>query len=56
MVSEASVPLSDQIYYLPKSAFGRGEKRDDGGQREREGVIPIISESSYPPEGRCWNE
>lgn len=48
MVSEATVPLSDQIYYLPKSAFGRGEKRDGGGQREREGAVPVISESSYP--------
>lgn len=56
MVFEATVPLSDQIYCLPKSAFGRGEKRDGGGQREREGAVPIISESSYPPEGRCCNE
>ena len=48
MVSEATVPLSDQSYYLPKSAFGRGEGRDVGGRREREGAIPIISKSSYP--------
>lgn len=48
MVSEATVPLSDQSYYLPKSAFGRGEGREVGGQREREGAILIISKSSYP--------
>lgn len=26
MVSEATVPLSDQSYYLPKNAFGRGRE------------------------------
>lgn len=47
MVSEATVPLSDQSYYLPKSAFGRGQGKDVGGQRKREGAIPVISKSSY---------
>lgn len=50
MVSEATVPLSDQPYLLStKECFWRwGEGRDVGGRREREGAILIICKSSYP--------
>lgn len=35
MLSEATVPISDQSYYPPKSAFGWGEGKDISGKKER---------------------